>query len=64
MPTYNYKCSNCAHELEIFHSISEDPKTYCPNCKTDNLQRIISKSVGISFKGSGFYINDSTKPSK
>ena len=60
MPTYDYKCNNCAHELEIYHSILDDAKTLCSKCDTHNLSRLISKNVGIAFKGSGFYINDST----
>lgn len=60
MPTYDYKCNNCNHELEIFHSISEDARTLCPKCDTHGLSRLISRNVAISFKGTGFYINDST----
>lgn len=60
MPTYDYKCSKCNVELEIFHSIMEDAKTVCPECDSNSLSRMISKNVGISFKGSGFYINDSS----
>ena len=63
MPTYDYKCNNCNAELEIFHSIMEDAKTLCPKCNTHGLTRMISKNVGISFKGSGFYINDSSSSS-
>ena len=64
MPTYDYKCNNCNAELEIFHSISENAHTLCPKCNTHNLSRLISKNVAISFKGTGFYINDSTSKQK
>lgn len=63
MPIYDYKCFNCGESFEISHSILEDARTRCPNCKSDGLKRLISRNVGISFKGSGFYINDSSSKS-
>lgn len=65
MPTYEYRgeCADCIHEgkiLEYKQSISDDPLTNCPECGA-NVKRIISRNVGISFKGSGFYANDSRK---
>lgn len=55
MPTYNYKCMNCEHELEIVHSIKDNPKTFCPECETDNLKRMISGGTGFLLKGGGWY---------
>jgi putative FmdB family regulatory protein len=60
MPTYDYKCNKCNYELEIFHSIVDNAKTLCPECDTHSLDRLISRNVGISFKGTGFYVNDSS----
>ena len=57
MPTYDYRCKDCGHEFEIHQSFSEDALTVCPNCQGD-LRKVFS-SVGISFKGSGFYKTDS-----
>ena len=57
MPTYDYRCKDCGHEFEIHQSFSEDALTECPECK-GNLRKVFG-SVGISFKGSGFYKTDS-----
>jgi len=58
MPTYDYRCKACGHELEIQQSFSDDALTICPNCGEPQLRKVFS-AVGISFKGSGFYKNDS-----
>ena len=64
MPTYEYKCKLCQHQLELVQSMLDEPKTECPVCNKPGLQRLISKNVGISFKGGGFYVTDSTKKGK
>lgn len=58
MPTYDYRCKACGHELEIFQSMSESPKRKCPECGALKLQRLIGTGAGILFKGSGFYETD------
>ena len=58
MPTYDYVCSSCNHELEIFQSISSSPKRKCPECGRHTLKRQIGSGAGIIFKGSGFYETD------
>ena len=58
MPTYDYRCDACGHELEIFQSITENPKRKCPKCGKQKLQRVIGTGAGIIFKGSGFYETD------
>ena len=65
MPTYSYKCTKCAHEFDVQQSISDDAIATCPECK-GKVQKVFGK-VGVTFKGSGFYITDSSssgKPSK
>lgn len=57
MPTYQYACTACGHELEAVQSFSDDPLTQCPACE-GRLRKLFS-AVGIVFKGSGFYRNDS-----
>ena len=57
MPTYQYACTACGHQLEAVQSFSEDPLTECPAC-AGRLRKLYS-SVGIVFKGSGFYRTDS-----
>ena len=58
MPTYDYRCDACGHELELFQSMSESPKRKCPACGKLKLQRLIGTGGGILFKGSGFYETD------
>ena len=58
MPTYDYVCSACGHELEIFHSMTEAPRRKCPACRRMKLERRIGTGAGILFKGSGFYATD------
>jgi len=56
MPTYKYKCKECGHEFEARQRMSEARLTECPVCG-GVLRRVVS-SVGIVFKGSGFYVTD------
>ena len=63
MPSYDYKCSKCDEQFELFHSIHDEPVTVCIKCDSKGtVQRIISSNFGISFKGTGFYVTDSQKP--
>ena len=57
MPTYQYACTECGHHLEAVQSFSDAPLTQCPQC--DGRLRKLFNSVGIVFKGSGFYRTDS-----
>ena len=57
MPTYEYRCKDCGQQLEVVQAFSDDPLTECPECQ-GSLKKVFN-SVGISFKGSGFYKNDS-----
>ncbi|MCY4518130.1 MAG: FmdB family transcriptional regulator [Acidimicrobiaceae bacterium] len=78
MPTYQYRCTDCGQSFERYQSFSDDPITVCPLPRddeavngTDNPNesscggevRKIFSNVGISFKGSGFYRNDSRSSS-
>lgn len=58
MPTYDYRCDACGHELEVFQSMSDDRLTVCPACGESKLRRLIGSGAGIIFKGSGFYETD------
>jgi putative FmdB family regulatory protein len=55
MPTYEYRCSNCKNDLEIFQSIKAKPIRKCPKCGKNTLQRLISTGGAVLFKGSGFW---------
>ena len=57
MPTYQYACTECGERLEAVQSFSDPALTECPNCH-GRLRKVFN-SVGIVFKGSGFYRNDS-----
>lgn len=57
MPTYQYACTECAHRFEAVQSFSDASLTECPQC-AGRLRKVFS-SVGVVFKGSGFYRNDS-----
>ncbi len=58
MPTYDYLCDACGHELELIQSMSEAPKRKCPACGKQKLRRLIGAGGAILFKGSGFYETD------
>lgn len=58
MPTYQYVCGQCDSPLEVAQSFSDDALTTCPECKAEALKKVYG-SVGVVFKGSGFYRNDS-----
>ena len=58
MPTYEYKCRDCGHQLEVVQSFTDDALTKCPNCKKKALRKVFSPP-GVTFKGSGFYKTDS-----
>lgn len=58
MPTYDYKCGNCDHTMEVFQSITASPKKKCPECGKLKLKRLIGTGAGLIFKGSGFYETD------
>lgn len=58
MPTYDYVCTKCGHELEVFQSMKDEPLKKCPQCKKPGLKRLLGGGAGLIFKGSGFYITD------
>ncbi len=57
MPTYQYACTTCDHRFDAVQSFSDASLTVCPVC-SGALRKVFS-SVGIVFKGSGFYRTDS-----
>lgn len=57
MPTYQYACTGCDNRFEAVQSFSDDALTDCPQC-SGRLRKVFN-SVGIVFKGSGFYRTDS-----
>lgn len=61
MPLYTYRCNDCDHEFEVRQRMTEDPLSICPVCG-GNIRRVVS-SVGVVFKGSGFYVTDNRSSS-
>jgi putative FmdB family regulatory protein len=61
VPTYQYACTNPddKHEFEVVQSFSDAPVSECPECGAP--VRKVYGSVGVVFKGSGFYRTDSRK---
>ena len=61
MPTYQYACKECDHRFEAVQAFSDASLTECPEC-TGPLRKLYG-AVGVIFKGSGFYRNDSRSES-
>ncbi len=59
MPTYQYACTNTddKHQFEVVQSFTDAPVAECPDC--GSTVRKVYGSVGVVFKGSGFYRTDS-----
>ena len=62
MPTYDYHCTKCGGDIEVWQSFSEEPLTKHQGCG-GKLTKVLSP-VGIVLKGSGFYKTDSRSSSK
>ena len=57
MPTYEYRCDSCDEKFDVVQGFHDEPVTACPTCGSP--VRKVFGNVGIVFKGSGFYKNDS-----
>lgn len=57
MPTYSYRCADCAHAFDIQQAFTDDSLTVCPEC--GGTLRKVFGNVGVTFSGSGFYRTDS-----
>ena len=62
MPTYSYRCTECATAFDIQQAFTDDSLTECPACQ-GRLRKLFS-AVGVTFSGSGFYRNDSRAAAK
>ena len=58
MPTYEYQCDACQHNLDEFQSFSDPPLKKCPKCGKSKLRRVFGAGAAIIFKGAGFYQTD------
>lgn len=57
MPIYEYRCSDCGHELEALQKISDPKLTTCPQCGAEALSKLVSASAFV-LKGTGWYATD------
>jgi putative FmdB family regulatory protein len=62
VPTYQYSCTECGERIEAVQKFTDEPLQVCSACG-GKLRKVFS-AVGIVFKGSGFYRNDSRSSSK
>ncbi len=62
MPTYSYACTECDNRFDAVQAFTDDALTTCPQC-SGRLRKLFN-SVGVVFKGSGFYRTDSREASK
>ena len=57
MPTYEYECTKCGYNFEVFQAMSDEPLKTCTKCGK-KVRRLILGGAGVIFKGSGFYVTD------
>ncbi|ODR10689.1 FmdB family transcriptional regulator [Mycolicibacillus koreensis] len=62
MPTYSYQCTNCGDRFDVVQAFTDDTLTTCTKC-SGRLRKLFG-SVGVVFKGSGFYRTDSRAGAK
>jgi putative FmdB family regulatory protein len=56
MPIYEYKCTKCQKEFEVFQNITDDNIPPCKFCQ-GAAKKMISRS-SFHLKGSGWYVTD------
>ena len=59
MPIYEYHCSNCGKEFELFKPITDRTDPACKFCNGP-VRKLISRS-SFHLKGSGWYVTDYAK---
>ena len=62
MPTYSYACTECGNRFDAVQAFTDDALTSCPQC-AGRLRKLFG-SVGVVFKGSGFYRTDNRESAK
>jgi putative FmdB family regulatory protein len=62
VPTYSYACTECDNRFDVVQAFTDDSLTTCDNC-SGRLRKLFN-SVGVVFKGSGFYRTDSRESTK
>jgi putative FmdB family regulatory protein len=62
VPTYSYACTECDNRFDVVQAFTDDSLTTCDKC-SGRLRKLFN-SVGVVFKGSGFYRTDSRESTK
>jgi putative FmdB family regulatory protein len=62
VPTYSYQCTECDDRFDVVQAFTDDALTTCKRCSGRLRKRF--NSVGVVFKGSGFYRTDSRESGK
>jgi putative FmdB family regulatory protein len=62
VPTYSYACTECGDRFDVVQAFTDDALTTCKQC-SGRLRKLFN-SVGVVFKGSGFYRTDSRESAK
>lgn len=52
MPIFDYSCNDCNKIWEEFKKSQDNPE-FCPNCKSENIKKLISKS-NFQLKGNWY----------
>ena len=53
MPIYRFHCTKCDNEFKGTFKVNET-KVECPECKSNETERLVSRNVGVSYNGKGF----------
>jgi len=59
MPIYEYECTKCGHQTEVWQKFSDLPVTKCDMCR-GKMKKLISHNT-FHLKGSGWYVTDYAK---
>jgi putative FmdB family regulatory protein len=62
VPTYSYACTECSNRFDVVQAFTDSALTTCEQC-SGRLRKLFG-NVGVVFKGSGFYRNDSREAAK
>jgi putative FmdB family regulatory protein len=62
VPTYSYACTECGNRFDVVQAFTDEALTTCEQC-SGRLRKLFN-SVGVVFKGSGFYRTDSRESTK
>ena len=57
MPLYDYRCTECSHQLEALQKLADSPLTTCPACNAEALRKQVS-APAFRLAGSGWYETD------